>query len=408
MSGVTPDTNIDRPPWHVQIRRQSTGPPVGAGVYCGDGMVLTCAHVVGNTWQTPDTTVYVEFQFIPTPEAIPAKVAEGLWFPEREYKEGDIAVLHLDEPVPSGAAPAPFALGQGRLWHHPFRVYGYPKGDEREGVLALGTIVGSAKTEWIQLEARSELGYTLEPGFSGAPIWDETLGAVVGIAVTRARPRGEAGDPRTGYAIPMDTVRAYWDGFSCLQTSGTAPQGIDSATADALLEQLPAARRQLYEAPSRRLSELLGLYESVELVREAWISVGSSAPPPDGPLRLLRARADTFSDQRGLLVLTGARLFFVDNEDASSDWLIPFDEIAAIEIEQLPVWAPATLICEQCHFENRMASDGPCSRCQGEGVISTAGSIILTTLVSETQLFWEIPDSAAARSVANAVDAISR
>jgi len=36
---------------------------------------------------------------------------------------------------------------------------------------------------WVQLEDVKQQGYAAEPGFSGAPIWDEEAKAVVGMAV---------------------------------------------------------------------------------------------------------------------------------------------------------------------------------------------------------------------------------
>ncbi|MBP5973379.1 hypothetical protein HW132_11695 [Brasilonema sp. CT11] len=36
---------------------------------------------------------------------------------------------------------------------------------------------------WVQLEDVQQQGYALEPGFSGAPIWDAQLQGVAGMAV---------------------------------------------------------------------------------------------------------------------------------------------------------------------------------------------------------------------------------
>ena len=89
-------------------------------------------------------------------------------------------------------------------------MYGYPEGDHRAGgVSANGTISGRAGPDWIQLESTSTLGHGLAPGFSGSPVWDITLGGVIGIVAARDKP-GEKHDPRTGYAIPVEALAGFW------------------------------------------------------------------------------------------------------------------------------------------------------------------------------------------------------
>jgi hypothetical protein len=77
--------------------------------------------------------------------------------------------------------------------------------------------------EWLQLQADSGLGYALERGFSGSPVWDEELGAVIGIVVTKDRRRGDQGDPRVGFAIPMDVVEHFWPGLSPMMPGSSSP-----------------------------------------------------------------------------------------------------------------------------------------------------------------------------------------
>lgn len=53
---------------------------------------------------------------------------------------------------------------------------------------------------WLQIEAESETGYIVQPGFSGTPVWDEEAGGVVGMVVTTER------DPqvRAAFCIPTE------------------------------------------------------------------------------------------------------------------------------------------------------------------------------------------------------------
>jgi tetratricopeptide (TPR) repeat protein len=44
-------------------------------------------------------------------------------------------------------------------------------------------MLATEATGWIQLEGKRNSGYWIKPGFSGAPIWDEQLNGVVGLAI---------------------------------------------------------------------------------------------------------------------------------------------------------------------------------------------------------------------------------
>ena len=201
----------ERPPWLVRIRRTRGDSPVGAGILISDTSVITCAHVISSSLNSdpPEDQVYVEFQFASVHQPIPAVVAPGGWYPESN-RTADVAVLELREAKPDDAYPVSLRSTESGIWDHRFHTYGYPKGHEEGGVPARGVIVGAAENEWIQLQADSVLGYSLEAGFSGAPVWDINLNSVIGMVVARDRPRGDKGDPRTGYAIPTDVLLRYW------------------------------------------------------------------------------------------------------------------------------------------------------------------------------------------------------
>jgi hypothetical protein len=59
----------------------------------------------------------------------------------------------------------------------------------------------------VQLEGVKETGYRLEPGFSGAPIWDETLQGVAGMAVAAEINRPDA---KAAFMIPTKVLCAAW------------------------------------------------------------------------------------------------------------------------------------------------------------------------------------------------------
>jgi hypothetical protein len=194
----------ERPGWQVRIRRAADAVPVGAGLLCTNSHIVTCAHVIASQ-EVVDSPVFVQFQFAGPHELIPAVVVEDGWHPQAADGSGDLAVLSLQGRLPTGAEPAPLRDAEG-VWGHPFRVYGYPRGHERHGVWSHGVIIGPAEVEWVQLQADSAQGFALRQGFSGAPIWDDQLDAVIGIVVGIDRET----DVRTGYGIPVEVIRKYW------------------------------------------------------------------------------------------------------------------------------------------------------------------------------------------------------
>ena len=229
-----PGVTYDNAPWQVSIRRARELPPVGGGLYCPDGHVITCAHVATDGDQRPDGPVYVTFQHLGEHEPIPALVADGGWLPREgpARLKGDVAVLRLTEPAPEGAAPAPLLrTPDGERVTHAFYTYGYPDYHEEGGVPARGTIVGRAELQWVSLRT-DEGGQGLDPGFSGSPVWDVDLGGVIGIAVLRDIPRSQA-DTRRGYAIRMEVLGTYWP---ALQPAIGMPSAGDGEPLEDLLE----------------------------------------------------------------------------------------------------------------------------------------------------------------------------
>jgi len=203
-------------PWQVSIRRDPERAPVGGGLYCPDGHVVTCAHVVDPDGKRPAGPVYVSFKCAPADAPVPAMVVDGGWWPPSDGGlRGDVAVLRLTEPAPAAAAPGPlFRSPEGVSTAHSFYAHGYPKLHSVGGVPARGTIIGQAEFEWISLLADPD-GQGLDPGFSGSPVWDVQLAGVVGLIVLRDVPRssgdrgGTAGG-RNAYAIRMEKLGGYW------------------------------------------------------------------------------------------------------------------------------------------------------------------------------------------------------
>ncbi|ONI86174.1 hypothetical protein ALI22I_26065 [Saccharothrix sp. ALI-22-I] len=154
---------------------------VGAGVLIAPDLVLTCSHVV------PHDSVDV------TLVHVGSTVAASVEFRD---DDGDLAVLRLATPVSAVCAPlrAPTALSD-----HTYLVQGFAGGNHTESRGRLGGRVGPG---WVQLEHTS--GHRIDRGFSGAPVWDDTLQAVVGIVVTAHKAVGG------GNLIPVEEIVRLW------------------------------------------------------------------------------------------------------------------------------------------------------------------------------------------------------
>ncbi len=60
---------------------------------------------------------------------------------------------------------------------------------------------------WVQIEDIKAQGQAVQPGFSGAPIWDEVLQGVVGMAVAADKKREET---KTAFMIPSTILGQAW------------------------------------------------------------------------------------------------------------------------------------------------------------------------------------------------------
>src|SRR4051794_24559919 len=178
----------------------------GGGVLVDDRHVVTCAHVVNSACSrnrgeavAPDTAVTVRF---PYAGGGTFQAAVAAWRAPTE-PGGDAAVLELAAAVPEGAAPARLVTA-AHLTDHPFKVWGFPYKNRGE-MLAEGVLSRRRSDGLVQLRATE--GNPVQPGYSGAPVWDDALQGVVGI-VARYNDRDPAS--RTAYLLPVDKLAAVW------------------------------------------------------------------------------------------------------------------------------------------------------------------------------------------------------
>lgn len=165
--------------------------PIGAAWLVGPYRALTCAHCVRGL-----EIVEADWPLLP---GLPKCLAHVM---ERD-EQADVAVLALNAAPPE-AAPAPWHTGA--VDAHPFSAFGFPAGHPH-GVWAAGQLAKPNAAGWVQFAGTTPTGKRVEPGFSGGPVWDDAMGAVVGMVVASDV------DPLTqvAFMIPLGRLVAYLD-----------------------------------------------------------------------------------------------------------------------------------------------------------------------------------------------------
>ncbi|GAA0498341.1 trypsin-like peptidase domain-containing protein [Streptomyces olivaceiscleroticus] len=189
------------------LRVRAPGPDgdiAGAGFLVAPDLAVTCAHVVSDALRTPhreplpeDARVRVD---LPLSGGGSAEADVEHWLPYGDDGTGDVAVLRLRAPV-RGARPLRMAEATS-VWEHAARVAGFPA-TSPGGVWHMGRLRAGTAEGWVQFSQGDAHGTPIERGFSGAPVWDEELGAVVGMVV-----RSQLSGPRQSFLIPTGALLA--------------------------------------------------------------------------------------------------------------------------------------------------------------------------------------------------------
>jgi GUN4-like/Trypsin-like peptidase domain len=188
----------------------ASGSVVGVGFLVSDRYLLTCAHVVTSALGIPQNTQempsgFVELDFlVASGQKVKSKVT--FWQPVNPSQIGeDIAGLVLEDALPEGVQPLRL-MSCGNFWGHQVRILGFPK-EHRDGIWATGTLRDKQAQGWVQFDGIASQDRAIEKGFSGAPIWDETVKGVVGMAVAAEKRRE---DVTAAFMIPTSILSAIW------------------------------------------------------------------------------------------------------------------------------------------------------------------------------------------------------
>ncbi|MDF5707695.1 MAG: trypsin-like peptidase domain-containing protein [Nostoc sp. S4] len=244
----------------------TNGAVVGVGFLVSgrsQNYIVTCAHVITsalslpeNIIAAPSNDIYLDFPLIASGQQLKAKVI--FWQPVvsnvSTSKPEDIAGLQIEQ-LPKEAQPIKL-IRANNIWEHPFRIFGFPHG-HNDGVWATGVLRDGQGKGWVQLEDTKVTGYSVEPGFSGAPIWDETLTGVVGMAVAAEKQRENV---KTAFMIPTDVLIAAWNEIDLSISLNTRNQAIPSRVQQLKIKTLQQRFEVLssdYEAAYNQLNYTL-------------------------------------------------------------------------------------------------------------------------------------------------------
>ncbi|KAB2388208.1 serine protease [Actinomadura montaniterrae] len=186
--------------------------PVGVGFLIDADRLITCAHVAAYALERDraplGALIEVDLPLIAEGGRMPATVTFVA-------DDADVAGLRIAaDDLPGGAMPLQIVAAE-ETTGHPVRLYGCPAG-RPQGVWAQGLIRGNGAGGRFQIDDDRSTGIAIGRGFSGGPVLDVELGAVVGMLVeSESRP-----ERRTGYALSGPALHRAWPGLA--EASGPA------------------------------------------------------------------------------------------------------------------------------------------------------------------------------------------
>lgn len=169
-------------------------------VVTGKGLIATCAHVLAAAGAGPNDTVRITFRA--NSEESTAQVEPAWWrAPEAE----DVAVLHVDGPLPKEVMALPLGSSAGAEGHI-LTTFGFPDPKPVEGMPGKCEVVGrTTERSFPVLQLRSS---EVTPGFSGAPVYDTITHRVVGMITSITVPDRYGRLVETAFVTPVETLQS--------------------------------------------------------------------------------------------------------------------------------------------------------------------------------------------------------
>lgn len=199
------------------------GRVVGAGFLVGEGVVVTCAHVVEAAGGAPGAMVELRF---PQVSGMPMTVGTVLVRSWRGPDAEDVAFVRVRN-MPKSANPVTLRSAAGCRGHR-VSSFGFPAQAPERGHFGYGTAGDLLPTghAGIQLQLTQANDFTV--GFSGGPVVDEVTGSVIGMITAITVPDGAGRGVGITYVTPAEVLLQAEPGLlkqsgSRKEKSGSAP-----------------------------------------------------------------------------------------------------------------------------------------------------------------------------------------
>jgi hypothetical protein len=170
------------------------GKTVGTGFLVAKNLVVTCAHIISSLGAGAGDTIDIRFTGEDT--SVDAFVLPEYWHPDRVT---DIAMLQVDK-VPDEVLPLQMGRASESKLKNDLYTFGYATAADEQGIGGLGTFITlKQKGNFIQFRM-----HEADHGDSGAPIYDNNRGVVVGMLKKGHNRPGR--NAETTFAIPTETI----------------------------------------------------------------------------------------------------------------------------------------------------------------------------------------------------------
>ncbi len=195
----------------VRVRRETDEQIVGAGflVDANKKTVITCAHVVNTAIDNPTNQrkplqlVIIDFPGVAKGQMLQSRVIA--FVPKQVNGSGDIAVLQVIDDLPKNVQPVKMIVSATHA-DNEFCVMGFPQAFEDEGRWAEGKLQQRLINRQMQAVGTNGFGYFVEQGFSGSPVYDKKLHAVMGM-MTRIDTNTSI---RAAFLTPLDVIKEVY------------------------------------------------------------------------------------------------------------------------------------------------------------------------------------------------------
>ncbi|HEX6077263.1 MAG TPA: trypsin-like peptidase domain-containing protein, partial [Micromonosporaceae bacterium] len=171
-------------PEHGIVRILRNGRPVGLAFHVGNGILLTCAHVVNTALgraaresSKPDGARLTVQVALGTSAAREATVRHWLPVSHGSFDERDVAVLGFVGPPPPDLPT--LELEPGDVVGGEVQAFG-PSAERTTPGHVRGLVLGAIDSSRLQVNQSIEGIFRIRSGFSGGPVWRQDTGKVIG------------------------------------------------------------------------------------------------------------------------------------------------------------------------------------------------------------------------------------